>query len=99
MELASPDKKYIATLFERSGGATTGFTTIVNLRWYKEEFDGDEKGNILRFRERVPIEMEWKGIDHLHIQRPAKGIDKEQTIWYGKTITYENILEELGDQT
>ncbi|MEW8629142.1 MAG: hypothetical protein AB2591_04005 [Candidatus Thiodiazotropha sp.] len=45
-ELASPDKKHLAVVFERSCGATTGFSTQVSVLKEKNEFK-NEAGNIL----------------------------------------------------
>src|ERR1700694_3345032 len=59
-EIQSPDSKYVATLFERNCGATTDFSTIVNLRESSVKFKGDDFG-IVTVKGQHKIDLVWDG--------------------------------------
>ncbi|MGH8454337.1 MAG: DUF5412 family protein [Nevskiales bacterium] len=45
-ESVSPDGKYVAAVYIRNCGATTGYVTHVNVRRHDEEFSADSSGVI-----------------------------------------------------
>lgn len=45
-KLVSPDGKYVAVVFERNCGATTGFTTQVSILPIGKSLTNDESGNV-----------------------------------------------------
>jgi hypothetical protein len=66
-EKRSPDGKYVVTLFERNCGATTDFSTIVNLRESSEKLNGDDLG-ILVVKGQHEIDLTWDGNTGLRLQ-------------------------------
>jgi hypothetical protein len=89
-ETMSPDGKYIATLFVRNCGATTSFSTSVNLRSKSEKFSGDE-GRILIIKGRPQIKIAWDDNMKLHFECDEcekNNIFKQETSWKDITISY-----------
>jgi len=82
-EKASPDLKYTATVYERDCGATTDFSTIVNLRESSVKFKGDDLGAVI-VKGQHRIDLAWDGNTRLRLQcsdcRPEE-IFKEETRW------------------
>jgi len=66
-EKRSPDGKYVATLFERNCGATTDFSTIVQLHESSEKLKGDDLG-ILVVKGQHEIDLTWDGNSSLRLQ-------------------------------
>jgi hypothetical protein len=66
-ERASPDLKYTATVYERDCGATTDFSTIVNLRESSTKFNGEELGPVV-IKGQHSINLEWDGNTRLRLQ-------------------------------
>lgn len=63
-QVASSSGEYVATLFERNCGATTGYVTHVNLRLASDTYRPDEHGSItdgqvLGAKGTPSIEMHW----------------------------------------
>jgi hypothetical protein len=88
---SSPDDKYIATLYERNCGATTDFTTIVNLRSSKEKFDS-EKGDIVIIEGRRQVNILWKDERTLQVEcKDCRSEDmfKRESVWGDIEILYE----------
>ncbi len=82
-EKASPDLKYTATVYERDCGATTDFSTIVNLRERSTKFNGDELGPVV-IKGQHSINLDWDGNTRLRLQcrdcRPEE-IFKQERRW------------------
>jgi hypothetical protein len=66
-ELRSPDSKYSATVYERDCGATTNFSTIVNLRESSAKFKGDDLGIVI-VKGQHAIDLAWDGNTTLRLQ-------------------------------
>jgi hypothetical protein len=82
-EIQSPDGKFVATLFERNCGATTDFSTIVNLRESSRKFDGDNLGIVIT-RGQHKFDLVWDGNTHLRLRCHdcrAEDIFKEERTW------------------
>jgi hypothetical protein len=62
----SPSGRYIATIFERDCGATTDFSTIVNMRAATEKFDGD-RDTIFIVKGQPRMVLVWKDNSTLNI--------------------------------
>lgn len=82
-EVRSPDGKYVATLFERNCGATTDFSTIVNLRESSVKFKGDDLGAVI-VKGQHRIDLVWDDNTRLRLQcsdcRP-EDIFKQERSW------------------
>ncbi len=69
-ELASPDNEYLAVVFERSCGATTGFSTQVSMLDNNSSLE-NEPGNIVIIDghpKETGIELSWVGQDVLLVK-------------------------------
>ncbi len=61
VKATSGDGKLIATIYERNCGATTDFTSIVNIRSVSESGDGEDKNNVFIVKGRSAISAVWDG--------------------------------------
>ncbi len=65
----SPDKEYIATFYNVSGGGAAGYVYMfVNLRRNSEPFD-PKKGIIVQMTRCYEIHMKWDDNEHLTVSR------------------------------
>lgn len=90
LEAKSPDGKYVATWYVRDCGATTDFSTIVNLREASAGFDGDRLG-VFIVEGRPQISITWQGARNLLIrcQNCAKeNIYRQDISWDEITVSY-----------
>jgi len=90
-EAPSPERKYIATVFESNCGATTPFITQVVLRKEGRTFSADnEEDVVFRVKEKEDVEVRWINAEQLLVRRfPNKdAIFKEMGDWHGVKITY-----------
>jgi hypothetical protein len=73
----------VATLFERNCGATTDFSTIVNLRESSVKFKGDDLGAVI-VKGQHRIDLVWDDNTRLRLQcsdcRP-EDIFKQERSW------------------
>lgn len=65
-EAQSPDGKYLATLFQRDCGATTDFSTIVNIRPFDSKFNPDN-GIVLLIGGQPNVSLRWIANSSLQI--------------------------------
>jgi hypothetical protein len=81
-EARSPDGKYAATLYERDCGATTDFSTIVNLRVSSARFNADELGVVI-LKGQHKLDLVWDGNTKLQLKcddcRPDDVFKQEKT--------------------
>ncbi len=97
-EVRSPDGAYIATVYERSCGATTGFSTQVHLRPSHAPFEaeptaaGAEKdGIVFIVSGQGPVAAAWSDSTHVMIEsgaNPRERISRQEARWHDITITY-----------
>lgn len=90
-EVASPDRKHIATVFERNCGATTDYVRVVMIRDKSDRFDGDDVDEfIFTMQGRHNVDVRWVNANHLVIVRPERTQDifKNRDSWKGIKITY-----------
>src|SRR5258707_13909409 len=95
-ETSSPGKKYVATVFRRGCGATSGFLYHVNIRSSSGSFTADhrgaiEDGQIFLTRE-GKLNVSWK--DDMTLQVSCTGCPKDrkptmETSWNDVSISYE----------
>ena len=104
MESHSPDGKYVAKVFVRSCGATTGWLTHVNLRSRWDYFNtkwtgGVFQGQVFSVDCWTNVNLVWKDNSHLEIQhdvcpRCDNGDDPafvKQNSWRGIDISYREL--------
>jgi hypothetical protein len=95
-ETTSPGNRYVATVFRRGCGATTGFLYHVNIRHSNGSFSADsrgaiEDGQIFLTRE-GKISVSWKDDKSLQVTCDGCPKDREPTIetsWNDVSILYE----------
>lgn len=89
-ELKSPDGAYVATLYERDCGATTDFSTIVNLRESSAAFNGDDS-RIFIVKGQRQVNLVWQEARSLHVECPgckSDDIYKQEKSWRNVNISY-----------
>jgi len=95
-ESSSPDNKYVATVFRRGCGATTGFLYHVNIRSFDGSFSADhrgviEDGQIFLTRE-GKINISWKDDKTLLVTCTGCPKDRKPSMtssWNDVSISYE----------
>lgn len=95
-EISSPDNRYVATVFRRGCGATTGFLYHVNIRTANGSFKADyrgtiENGQIFLTRE-GRINISWK--DDKVLQVSCSGCPKDpkpmmESSWKDVSVSYD----------
>ena len=71
-EAASPDIKYVATVFERNCGATAPYARVVSIRPVGSEFDGNDMGEyVFTMQGQHDVTVQWTTANRLVIRRPA----------------------------
>jgi hypothetical protein len=89
-ETASPDRKYVAAVFERNCGATTPFVTVVSLRSLNSSFDPErEKDWVFTAHHLSGVEVIWKSNVELHILYSLTDETTHRTKWRDVKITYK----------
>jgi hypothetical protein len=88
--LVSPDGEYVATVFHRDCGATTGFSTQVALREKDDDFDHSE-GLILSIADEHPLALRWASSRHLSILVPKSRTYRLETRWNDVSIEYTKV--------
>jgi hypothetical protein len=89
-ELTSPSGGYVATVYERDCGATTDFSTLVNIRAASTQFDANQ-GIVFVVRGRRVLNISWKSNKNLNIDC-ADCVDRDvfrrEGSWNGMAISY-----------
>jgi hypothetical protein len=96
VEVASPSNKYVATVYRRSCGATSGFLYHVNVRSSSRSFASDyrgviEDGQIFLTRE-GKISISWRNDQTLEVDCngcPKDGKPTMENTWNDVSISYE----------
>ena len=89
-ERSSPDGKYVAYIFESSGGATSGFMCHISVLPADEPPPKRGPGNVFRIEGLcADYDMEWLSDDELYVRnfRSSRTILQKESI-YGIKITY-----------
>ncbi len=90
-KVASPDHQLVAASYERNCGATTDFSSIVNVQSTASKFDGDD-GVLFVAKGRYDISVEWVGPRALTIHCTGcsrKNIFREVTALGDIDVRYE----------
>jgi len=90
-EVSSPDKQYIASVFERNCGATTPYMRIVSSRLSNEEFNPNKHDNwVFNINGQSNIEVNWTSSRELHILFSGTGSQVSQKEkWRDVIIKYD----------
>lgn len=98
VQRASPDGRFVATLFERGCGATTGQVRIVALHEHAGTFDPERRADwIFAADTPDPVGVSWKGGDSLVIDYEAlrePPVRKEQ--WNGVSVGFQRHQPSAG---
>ena len=84
--LTSPDGKCIATVYERDCGATTDFTTHVNLRTTSAGFEGG-KNVVFVAKGKHTVAIEWQNDVTLRVECT----DCAENEIYASTASWKNV--------
>lgn len=88
----SPKGKYEATVFVRNCGATTDYSSIINLRETSSRFNADADDNtIFVVKGRPRIGIEWITTDHVRVSCSAcsqENIFKQVQSWKDVKVSY-----------
>ena len=90
IEAKSPDGKYLATYYERDCGATTDFSTIVQLRDSSASFEGDALGSVI-VKGQHKLDLVWDDNRKLRLQCHdcrAEDIFKQEKTWKDIDISF-----------
>ena len=89
-EAASPDGRYVATVFERNCGAVTPYTRVVSVRHRESQFDGeDDRAWVFVMKDQPTIQVRWSGQRHLSITTEGYSrTSREQRL---KTALWEDV--------
>jgi hypothetical protein len=82
-ESSSPDGKYVVAFYERDCGATTDFSTMVNIRDSSIKFDGN-KDVILVVKGRHQISFNWKDNRRIQVECancPPSDVFRQEKSW------------------
>jgi hypothetical protein len=90
-EAASPDGRYIATIFERDCGATTPHISVVSLRLSGARFDPEEdKDWVFTIHGQSDVKVLWVADRNLKITYSGTGDQPTQRRkWKDVTVSYE----------
>ena len=66
-EVASPDGRHVATVFERNCGATSDYSTNLSLREAEDAFDPDEQPPVLVVEGQVALAPAWSSKESLTV--------------------------------
>jgi hypothetical protein len=84
-ERVSPDGRYVATAFDRDSGATTSWSSQVDLRQVGQNMD--KYGNVFRGYGSPNIDVEWLSSSNLVIYFDTNcEVDLYSTKYYGITV-------------
>lgn len=89
-EAKSPDGKYVATWYVRDCGATTSFSTIVNLRIGSARFNGNE-GEVFVVKGQPQVKIAWNNESSLQVSCPecrSEDIFKRETLHNSISVSY-----------
>ena len=90
-EVASPDGRYIASLFERDCGATTPQISVVNLRLSDAEYAPEEIDDwIFTIHGQSDVKVSWVVDGQLKIKYSRTGDKPTQRLkWRDVSVSYE----------
>lgn len=102
-ETISPDRKHVATVFERDVNATVDFSTMIAIRRVAEKFD-PEQGRVFVASGRHKIGVTWIDSAHLKISCDINSADifkKENAGLDSIVVTYRDIRanSNMGEQS
>jgi len=86
-EIPSPDGAFVAVVYRRDCGATTGFNTQVGLRRSRTEFDHD-LGQVAAIGGQHDLKPLWTSTRHLTIPMPAGKVYRQLSKWKEVQIGY-----------
>jgi hypothetical protein len=87
-QIASPDRAYVATVFHRECGATSGFNTQLSLRRQGEPFD-PTSDQILAVDGRHNLSVVWVTERRLNVVLPADQIYTQHRTWRDVQVEYK----------
>lgn len=90
-EVISPDRKYVASVFERDCGATVPYIRVVTLRLSNAKFFAEEYDNwVFTIHGQSDVRVSWAATDKLKIAYSGTGDRPTQREkWKNVVISYD----------
>lgn len=90
-EIASPDGKYVASIFERDCGATTPYIRVVSLRLSDTKFAPEDDDNwVFTIHDRSDVKVSWVAVGQLKISYSATSDQPTQREkWRDVLVSYD----------
>lgn len=89
-QVRSPGGQYVATVFHRECGATTGFNTQVGIRRSSKAFD-PQSGQVLAIAGQHDVTLAWIGNTRLVVSFPPDRVYNEQRSWEDVQVEYKTL--------
>lgn len=86
-EVRSPGARYVAAVFHKECGATTGFNTQVALRRAGTRFDTDS-GQVLAIAGRHNLDVKWTSDNRLTVVLPDEKVYVKNEMWRDVKVAY-----------
>lgn len=90
LESVSPDGRFAATVIERDCGATTDYSTLVNLRVASEPLTTSRESLVLALFGKQTIGLVWEGDSHLTIRFPKVDTFTRKASWKNVQVGYQH---------
>jgi len=89
-EAVSPGGRYAATVIERDCGATTDYSTLVNLRVASEPLAASPESLILTLSGKQSVALAWESEAELTIQFPRVRTYTQKPSWKNVQVVYRH---------
>ena len=90
LESVSPNGRYAATVIERDCGATTDYSTLVNLRAASEPLTTTPDSLILALSGKQSVDLDWEGEFQLTVQFPRVDTYTQKLSWNDVQVVYQH---------
>jgi hypothetical protein len=90
-EVASPDGKHVAAVFERNCGATTPYVRVVSLRSSDAAFDPEDDDDwVFTIHGQSDVKVAWAADDRITVSYSGTGDQPtRREKWHEIAISYE----------
>lgn len=89
-EVLSPAGHYAATVIERDCGATTDYSTLVDLRVASKPLTTSPESLILTLSGKQSVTLAWEGESQLAIQFPRVDTYMQKRAWKNVRVVYRH---------
>jgi hypothetical protein len=90
LEQPSPDRRYVATVFERNCGATTSLATVVSLRKGGTPFVSGAKDYLFAIEGPLEVSVSWTDARTLVVEHAEAEVFRRRPRWHGVVLRYKS---------